>query len=212
MEPIRAFPAHRQQRHLPGYYSFATTGRLVPHESRLEMNVLMMLDYDLDVGAVSAQPFCLHGRARNGKPFDHVPDFFALLASGRGRVIDVTPAERRDVPRRRLSFEHTARACRLAGWEYKVETEPDPMLLTNVSALAGFRREPVGLSQYADAIVERCATATAIGALGTEIGPAALVRPVIFHLLWKHVLVADLGGRLTDGTLVASARDALAVA
>jgi hypothetical protein len=211
VEPIRTFPAHRRQSHLTGLYWWATTGRLVPYESQLEMGVLMTLDYDPGVEAVAAQPFRLHSTLRDGKPFDHVPDFFVLLEGGRGRVIDVTRAERLDVPRRRLSFEYTARACGLAGWEYHVETEPDPMLLTNLSALAGFRREPAGLSLCADAIVERCATATTIGALSAEIGPAAMVRPVVFHLLWKQRLTADLNERLTDETLVSLSTRILAV-
>ncbi len=37
-----------------------------------------------------------------------------------------------------------------------------------------------------------------------EIGPSALVRPVLFHLLWQQRLTVDLTTRLTDETLVAT--------
>jgi len=202
--PIRRYPAHRQQPHLPGWYWFASTGQHVGYESRLELSILTLLDYDREVEAVAAQPFCLHARSRTGGWLEHVPDFFALLADRRGRVIDVTPADRRDAPQRRAKFEFTARACQLAGWDYRLESEPDATLMTNVRALAGFRREPDGHHRFAAGLLAACATPTTIGMLSEEIGPSALVRPVLFHLLWQQRVTADLTTQLTDETLVAT--------
>jgi hypothetical protein len=34
------------------------------------------------------------------------------------------------------------------------------------------------------------------------VGDPLLVLPALFHLMWRHVLVADLAVRLTAGTLV----------
>ena len=203
-KPIRRYPAHRRQRHMPGLYWFATTGRHVGCESRLEARVLALLDFDPVVEAVAAQPFLLHATPGGSREVDHVPDFIALLESGQSRVIDVTPAELRDRPERREKFELTARACELAGWQYALETEPDPVLLANVLALAGFRREPIGVDRFIDGLLEACKTPTTIGTLSEAVGPRMLVRPVIFHLLWKQLLIVDLTARLRDDAIIAA--------
>jgi hypothetical protein len=57
--PCRRFPAYRGQRYFPGHYWLATTGRHVGYESLLERAHLTLLDFDLDVVAVAAQPFVL---------------------------------------------------------------------------------------------------------------------------------------------------------
>jgi len=35
-----------------------------------------------------------------------------------------------------------------------------------------------------------------------EAGDPIAVLPVLFHLLWRHILTADLAARLTGGTVV----------
>ncbi|MEJ7569321.1 MAG: TnsA-like heteromeric transposase endonuclease subunit [Gaiellaceae bacterium] len=207
VEPVRGFPAYRRQRHMSGFYWFATTARFVAYESRLELSILMLLDYDLEVEAVAAQPFHLRRRGRNGRQLGHVPDYFALLAGGRGRVIDVTPAARRHDPARKLGFELTTEACRSAGWEYAIKTELNSTLLTNLRALSGFRREPAGFDRFACAVLSGCAKQTTIGSLlAAEVGPDALVRPVMLHLLWQQRLKMDLAGVLSNQTLIAAVR------
>jgi len=39
-----------------------------------------------------------------------------------------------------------------------------------------------------------------------EVGDPIAVLPVLFHLLWRHILTADLAARLTGGTVVGPGR------
>jgi hypothetical protein len=202
VDPVRRPLAYRRQRHLSGYYWLSTTRRLVFYETRLECDRVMLLDFS-GVDAIAAQPFCLHfcvGGYRG--TIGHVPDYFALLDK-RATVIDVTPAQfRYSPPDRAEKFALTARACQFAGWCYRIETEPDPTLLVNVRALAGFRREPADLDRFAPLLLAACAEPKTIGVLSSTIGLRPLVRPVLFHLLWKRWLVADLQTPLDEATLI----------
>ena len=112
--PVRSFRWSRGQRHFPGWWWLATTGRHVGYESWLERDHLMLLDFDPAVTAVSSQPFWLHWQdGRRSRR--HAPDFFARLADGTGVVIDVR-ADDRIEPDDAEAFEVTARACEAAGW------------------------------------------------------------------------------------------------
>ena len=137
--PVRVPAAYRGQGHWPGFYWFATTRSLISYESRLELSWLLFFDFDMDVKAVSAQPFRLNFLRVTPKR-SHVPDFFVRLANGRERVVDVKPAHRVVGPTVQVAFTATREACGVAGWDYQVLTEPDPVLLANVRWLAGFRR------------------------------------------------------------------------
>ena len=57
--PAREFLSYRGQRHFPGLWWLATTGRHVGYESWLERDHLMLLDFDRLVTGVSSQPFTL---------------------------------------------------------------------------------------------------------------------------------------------------------
>lgn len=212
--PFRKFPAHRKQKNMPGYYWCATTNRHIPYESLLEMNVLVMLDFDPKVSDVFAQPFELTFRDSDGsskKSLRHVPDFLVRKSSGRDRVIDVKPVRRADKPKTQKVFDLTRKACEEAGWGYEVMSEPDPAVFANVEWLSGFRRPPAILDKARNSMLEY-----ASDPLGTPFGelvgrlaadcpkgyPEALYRPVVYHLLWERVLTADLSVPLSDTTTV----------
>jgi hypothetical protein len=186
---------------LPGFYWFATTGRHVPYESRLEMAVLMELDFDLDVTGVTAQPFRLE-HCRRGKVVRHVPDIFALLRSGGRRVIDVKPADRVSEPANQEVFHRTRSACAQAGWDYVVATGPDRVVGANLAWLAGYRRSPPDPFDLAARLLAGCDQPTRLGDLARRAGPTPLLRPVLFHLLWSQVLTFDLTQPLGNHTVV----------
>src|SRR5664279_348606 len=114
--PARAFGSVQGQRSFQGSWWFATTGGYVGFESWLERDVLMALDFDAGVAAVSSQPFWLSWPA-DGRPVRHAPDFFARRADGSALVIDVRADDRIDV-RDGEVFAATAEACESVGWEY----------------------------------------------------------------------------------------------
>jgi len=111
--PARVFFSYRGQRHFPGLWWLATTGRHVGYESWLERDHVMALDFDRPVMAVSSQPFTLSWGGR-GRRVSHTPDYFARLDDGSGVVVDVRPADRVG-PEDAVKFEATAGALRHRG-------------------------------------------------------------------------------------------------
>lgn len=200
--PVRPFRWSRGQRHFPGWWWLATTGRHVGYESWLERDHLMLLDFDPAVTAVGSQPFWLHWHdGRRGRR--HAPDFFARLAGGTGVVIDVR-ADDRIEPGDAEAFAMTARACEAAGWQFRRVGVIDPVLAANVRWLSRYRHPRcAGPPGAADALRQAFAVPAPLleGAAGA--GDSLAVLPVLFHLMWQRVLAADLGsGPLGSASLV----------
>jgi hypothetical protein len=200
--PVRVPPSYRGQGHWPGLYWCATTRAFVAYESRLELSQLLLLDFDADVVALSAQPFRLyfpHGAVEHS----HVPDFFVRLADGRERVVDVKPSRKLHEPKVRAVFDATQEACHAAGWDYEVLSEPMPVLLENVRWLAGFRR-PMYDPGLAARVLGVCRLPVAVGSVTAQVLPHALARATLFHLLWIRKLSADLTRPLSNATIVSA--------
>ena len=98
---------------------------------------LLNLDFDPTVVGIASQPFWLHWIDAAGKPDSHAPDFFARRSDGSAVVVDSRPVERRR-PRDVAKFEATARACALAGWEYRLLGEADALVTANLRWFAGW--------------------------------------------------------------------------
>lgn len=207
--PVRKPSSYKGQRSLPGRYFFSTTGEHVLYESRLEMKALVMLDFDPDVDGVVAQPFALvfTGDQFSGNAKLHVPDYLVRCGKLPQRLIDVKPAQQASRPQTKKIFDATRDACAVAGWNYEVVTEYDPVFLANVEWLSGFRRRPQVIEEAAPAIAE-----AVCGSVGRSFGnlvrllrprmPETLVRPAVLHLLWTQALCADLSTPLSEDTVV----------
>jgi TnsA-like endonuclease N terminal len=198
----RSFRWSRGQGHFPGWWWLATTGRHVGYESWLERDHLMLLDFDPAVTAVSSQPFWLHwndGRRMRR----HAPDFFARLADGTGVVIDVR-ADDQIEPRDAEAFEVTARACARAGWQFRRVGVTDPVMTVNVRWLSRYRHQRcAGTPEVAGALRRAFAGPACLLAGAAGAGDNLAVLPVLFHLMWRRVLEADLGsGPLNSATVV----------
>jgi len=189
--PVRSFRWSRGQRHFPGWWWLATTGRHVGYESWLERDHLMLLDFDPVVTGAGSQPFWLHWKdgCRSRR---HAPDFFARLGSGTGVVIDVRPDDRIG-PQDAEAFGVTALACASAGWEFRRVGVIDPVLASNVRWLSRYRHPRcAGRPGVADALREAFAAPACLSAGVSAAGDNLAVLPVLFHLMWRRVLAADL--------------------
>jgi hypothetical protein len=199
--PAREIPSYHGQRHFPGLWWLATTGRHVGYESWLERDHLVALDFDRLVTGVSSHPFTLSWR-QDGQAVSHTPDYFARLADGSAVVIDVRPAARVR-QRDRMKFDATAAACaQVEGWSFRLVHEIEPVLAANVRWLSGYRHP-----RYWDpglGPLLRQAFAAGAGLLDGVCGVADPIRglPALFHLLWRGDLAADLRVPLGDGTWV----------
>lgn len=199
--PVREFRWTRGQGHLPGLWWAATTGSYVGYESWLERDHVMLLDFDPRVAAIAAQPFWLRWRDEAGRSRRHAPDLFARLAGGSAVVIDVRPDDRIG-PRDAEAFDATGRACELAGWGFRRVGVPDPVRVANVAWLARYRHQRCGSPDVARLLLSAFAGPAPLMAGAAAAGDPLAVLPVLFHLMWQHVLVADLSVRLTAETLV----------
>lgn len=199
--PARSFPSFKGQRNFTGLYYAATMNAHIGFESWLERDVAMMLDFDPDVVAFSSQPFWLLWPHEGGQR-RHVPDFFARLANGTGVVVDVRPDDRIE-PEDAEAFEATVRACDEVGWVFRRTGGPDAVRVANVRWLAGYRHRRCHRDEVAHRLREVFAQPAALLAGARAAGDPVAVLPVLFHLMWHQVLVADLaGGLLGPGSVV----------
>jgi len=199
--PVRRFTSHRGQRHLSGLWWSATTGGHVGFESWLERDHLLALDFDPVVTGIASQPFWLRWADATGGRVSHAPDYFARRADGSAVVVDCRPAERRK-PRDMEKFEATARACALVGWEYRLAGAAYPVVTANLRWLAGYRHPRNRVSAAARALRQVFAVPVPLMAGAAAVGDPIATLPVLFHLLWRGELAADLSVPLGERTLV----------
>jgi len=199
--PVRPVQAFRGQRNFAGAWWLASTGTHVGFESWLERDHLMGLDFDPSVVGVASQPFWLSWSSA-GRPRRHAPDYFARLRDGTGVVVDVRPDDRIE-PSDVEAFTVTAQACESVGWQYRRVGVIDAVWAANLRWLAGYRHprcfDPDRVAQLREALGAPLPLSEAVRLVGDRLA----VLPVLFHLLWTGVLMADLrSAPLTGHTVV----------
>ena len=194
-EPIRRIRSYRGQRHYSGLFWSFRTRTHVAYESRLELDRLLLADFDPATRWLAAQPFQLRGSDPGGV-IRHVPDFCIQRHDDCLLVVDVKPAafaSRTDVAR---VFEWTRRVCAARGLDYEVWTgESSRARIAGVQAIAVARRRPLPNR----ATIERVAEAVQPGVTIDELGIVdAVGRQGIMRLVWEGSLEIDFE-RPVDG-------------
>jgi hypothetical protein len=202
--PVRRFPSYKGQKHFPGRWWSATMGGHVGYESWLERDHLMLLDFDPGVVAVASQPWWVFWTNERGQVRSHVPDYFARRVDADALVLDCRPAGR-ITPKDAARFDATRRACEQVGWRYHVVGASDPIVTANVRWLSGYRHPRHELADVAAALRHAFGEKTGLMAGAESAGDPIAVLPVLFHLLWRHELEADLSVPLHPDTVVATA-------
>ena len=175
--PWREFRWYKGQRHFSGSYWSATMNAPVGYESRLEYANLLLLDFDPRVRRLLSQPFLLEGDDR-GTNRRHIPDFLTAHADESVCVVDVKPAEKLSLPKVRDSLSWSRWVIEAHGWEYRVLSEPDPILFTNVQFLAGYRRAFQFVDTEVAVAIEALRTPQTFGEAVELIQPCDLPRAV----------------------------------
>jgi hypothetical protein len=197
----RPFRFGKGLRSFAGWWYFATTGAHVGFESWLERDHLMLLDFDPEVRAVSSQPFWLRWRDADGRSRRHAPDFFARKADGTVVVVDVRPDDR--IPARDSeTFAVTAAACGAVGWAYRRAGDLDPVLVANMRWLSRYRHPRCLVPEVAAVLLEVFADGRGLFEGAELAGDRLRVLPVLFHLIWRRQLAADLTAPLGMSTVV----------
>ncbi|MFE2754008.1 TnsA-like heteromeric transposase endonuclease subunit [Actinosynnema sp. NPDC059335] len=199
--PVRRFPSYKGQRHYVGRWWTATTGTLVGHESWLERDRLILLDFDPDVVGIASQPFWLFFSTAEGRRRSHAPDYFARMADGSGLVLDCRQSDRVK-PRDRVAFEATAAACAVLGWRYEVVGAVAPVLMGNVRWLAANRHPRHLLPEVAAGLREVFARPCGLLEGAALVGDPVAVLPVLYHLLWLRELSVELSVPLGPESVV----------
>jgi len=205
---VKAFrrpPAYRGQGNFPGWWWSVTTRAHVAYESWLERHYIIEADRDIRVTGISGQPFKLNW-SEGRKQIRHVPDLFCRMLEGKGVVTDCRPADKIDEDLRHKAAV-TAAACGIIGWDYRVAVEPDPVWAANLRWLSGYRHPRFGDEQLEELLITLFACPQPLGQAAQQAGDPIRVRPVLFHLLWRGRLSADLGRPLGETTLVTAVAD-----
>jgi hypothetical protein len=190
---------YRGKKNSEGYYFFAQTNQMVWFESLNEQVALMVMDLELSVDRVQAQPFALLFR-EGGYAY---PDFFIMLSDGRQLVIDVK--DERDAELFEAKRKLTQRACASAGWEYRVFYSVSAQLQYNVTWISYFRRtayaaDPDLIQVLGELLVEPTSLWRVLQDLRRTdrngLGP-------VFHLIWEGRLLIDFNQQLSYHSKVA---------
>lgn len=193
--PARSFPSFKGQRNFPGWWWSSTMEEHVGYESWLERDHAMMLDFDPQVVAFASQPFWLHWPAEDG-PRRHLPDYFARRADGVGVVIDVR-ADDRIEPVDAEAFAVTAAACAEVGWQFRRVGALGAVLCANVRWLSRYRHPRCGRREdLAAVLLDVFAQPEPLLAGVEKVGDRLVVLPVLYHLMWRRLLAADLASAL----------------
>lgn len=191
-QPWRGFKPYRGQRHFPGRYWASTMTDHVGYESRLELETLLLADFDISIEWIRSQPFQLI-QAGGQK---HVPDYLLRYRDGRFCVVDVKPQRRLDDDKVVQQFAWTREIVEGRGWEYRVESEHDQVLVQNVRFLAGYRRSFQFDHEEADRAIQLVSEPMSVGSAIRLVAAgqtgADIARGLIMHLLWRQQLRTDL--------------------
>ena len=197
--PVRVLRSHHGQRNFPGWYWSSTLGRRVGFESWVARDHLLALDFDPDVVDIVSQPFWLVWRDGQGEQRRHAPDFLVRRTAGCTLVLDSRPRESMGD---RAAFAAVSQASGMVGWEYAVWDRLDPVMAANYRWLGGYRHprcfdEAVARDLLA-VFIEPQLLMDGAEAVGDPLG----TLPVLYHLLWRRWLVADLSVVLSHRTMV----------
>jgi hypothetical protein len=133
----------------------------------------------------------LHWVSESGKAKRHAPDFFVRRADGTGVLIDVRP-DNRICDADSAVFAATAVMAGQAGWAYDRVGELPAVRAANLRWLAGYRHPRYARASVMAALAEVFAEPRPLRAGAAAVGDPVAVLPVLFAMLWRGALAADL--------------------
>jgi hypothetical protein len=197
-------PVYHGQRNFTGWWWSVTTRSHVLYKSWLERHHVIEADRDPQVVAILGQPFELTWPEGN-KQVRHVPALLCRMLDGQVAVTDC-----HSVGKVGEKFRHkaavTAAACGHIGWDYRFVGDPDPVWAANLRWLAGYRHPRFGDEHLEQLLISLFVSAQPLSA-ARQGGDPIRVLPVLFHLLWRGRLSADLGSPLGETTILTGCAD-----
>lgn len=198
--PVRSLRSFRGQSY-PGWYWSATLGRRIGFESWVARDHLVALDFDPDVVDIVSQPFWLVWCDEQGKRWRHAPDFLVRLTGGHTLVLDSRSLGligQRD----RAVCAAMSLAAGMVGWEHAVWDRLDPVTAANHRWLAGYRHPRCFDEALARELLAVFMQPQPLMDGAEAVGDPLETLPVLYHLMWRHWLAADLSVVLSHRTVV----------
>ncbi len=181
----------------------------ISFESTIERDFLFFLEYDQTVTCYYEQPFTIESTSASGKLSTYTPDFQVIRAN-RKELVECKPEALLKAP-------HTQHQMEL-GEQWAKENDHTFTLMTDLALRSGHRLANLKLLwRYSRLSVSPSLEAGCIDHLKRHLSGitfAELVNsrdlashssnllPVLYHLLWKGILLADLTQPLNNGSLV----------
>jgi hypothetical protein len=139
----------------------------------------------------------------------HIADLFCRVIDGRSVVTDCRTFSKIGA---NLMYKYavTAAACQVAGWEFRLVGEPDPVWAANLRWLAGYRHPRFADPHLEDLLVTAFAQPRPLAGAANQEGDPSRVLPVLFHLMWLGRLTGDLSRPLGASTILMASTDPLA--
>ncbi|WP_405693375.1 TnsA-like heteromeric transposase endonuclease subunit [Streptomyces coelicoflavus] len=134
-------------------------------------------------------PSALPGRADGER--EHTPDHSARLLDGTGVVVDVRPGNLVDEATAEV-FAFTSRVCEEVGWQFRHVSDLHQPYGANLRWLARYRHRRCHRAPVGDQLMEIFVDPLPLLVGAEQVGDRLAVLPVLYHLLWRHELTADL--------------------
>lgn len=190
----------RRGRRFRGYFPSHKLGRMVPWESFVERDAILLLEISSGVVSYKAQPTVIY--YFDGSKFrKYYPDFEVVLSDGSMFHLEIKLAEELKKPELKTKFRLIASHYQNIGFGFKIVTEEDlrrEPLLSNAQTLAYLRSKrsrplPSPTKLYSDLGIDIISFAEAEALLG---------RDTILHLIAHGLLACDLSQPLSGDTLL----------
>lgn len=206
--PVRRVRSSAGQRHYSGLYWSTTTRSHLGYESRLELDRLVLADFDRDVDWIATQPMWLSGRDESISR-RHVPDLLLKQRGGRYLLVDVKPAEFAGRPEVAAVFAWTGRLCADRGWGYEVWCGAAPQVLENLRFIAQGRRgeflDPDALRVVRQVVAAGMTVGEAETAAARSGAFRTSIRPALLSVLWDGEWSVDLRRPLSSESVIQTA-------
>lgn len=156
---------------------------------------------------ITGQPFALSWLSGKRQVM-HIPDLFSRMFSGHSVVTDCHTVSNVGADFR-YKCAVMAAACQVAGWEFRLVGEPDPVWAANLRWISGYRHPRFASSEIEELLVSAFSRPGFLAKTARQAGDPIRVLPVLFHLLWLGRLTGDLSRPLGYGTILTVAADPL---
>ncbi|MEA3588402.1 TnsA endonuclease N-terminal domain-containing protein [Pseudidiomarina sp. 1APP75-27a] len=145
-KPVRKIPTNRRSSR--GYYAFRGQ-ESIPHESTVERDFVMLMEFDGKVDKIVSQPIELSYVDLNGRRQRYTPDYLVYFKNSASKPLLVEVKERveiqKDFKKLKPKFAAGIKAATENGWIFKIadDTRIRGLFLDNVRKLRNFSARSV---------------------------------------------------------------------